>query len=40
MIECEFAVVSRQCLNRRIATMETFGSEVLALMDERIASRS
>ena len=22
MIECEFAVVSRQCLNRRIATME------------------
>lgn len=35
MIECEFAVVSRQCLNRRIATIETLRSEVLALLEER-----
>jgi hypothetical protein len=35
MIECEFAVVSRQCLNRRIATIDTLRSEVLALLDER-----
>jgi hypothetical protein len=35
MIECEFAVVSRQCLNRRIATIEALRTEVLALLDER-----
>jgi hypothetical protein len=35
LIECEFAVVSRQCLNRRIATIETLRTEVLALLDER-----
>lgn len=35
MIECEFAVVSRQCLNRRIATLETLRTEVLALLEER-----
>ena len=35
MIECEFAVLARQCLNRRIATIETLRTEVLALLDER-----
>jgi hypothetical protein len=35
MIECEFAVISRLCLNRRIPTMEQLRSEVLALLDER-----
>ena len=35
MIECEFAVVARQCLNRRIATMDTLRTEVLTLLDER-----
>ena len=35
MIECEFAVITRLCLNRRIPTMEQLGSEVLALLDER-----
>ena len=37
MIECEFSVVSRQCLDRRIATVEQLGSEVLALLEERSA---
>lgn len=35
MIECEFAVVSRLCLNRRIPTMDQLRREVLALLDER-----
>ena len=35
MIECEFSVVARQCLDRRIATIGELGSEVLALLDER-----
>lgn len=35
MIECEFAVVSRQCLNRRIATMKKLRHEVLTLLEER-----
>ncbi len=35
MIECEFAVITRLCLNRRIPTMEQLGTEVLALLDER-----
>ena len=35
MIECEFAVITRLCLNRRIPTMEHLGSEVLALLEER-----
>jgi transposase len=39
MIECEFAVVSRQWLNRRIATMEKLEREVLTLMDERDRKR-
>jgi hypothetical protein len=37
MIECEFSVVSRQCLERRIATIEELRSEVLALLQERSA---
>lgn len=35
MIECEFSVVSRQCLDRRIATVEQLSREVLALLEER-----
>ena len=35
MIECEFSVLSRQCLDRRIATIEHLRSEVLALLQER-----
>jgi hypothetical protein len=37
MIECEFSVISRQCLDRRIATIEQLGTEVLALLEERSA---
>lgn len=37
MIECEFSVISRQCLDRRIATIEHLRSEVLALLHERSA---
>ena len=39
MIECEFSVISRQCLDRRIATIERLRSEVLALLEERSAKR-
>ena len=35
MIECEFAVITRLCLNRRIPTLERLRTEVLALLDER-----
>lgn len=35
MIECEFSVVSRLCLNRRIPTIEMLSREVLALLAER-----
>jgi len=35
MIECEFAVITRLCLNRRIPTIEQLCEEVLALLDER-----
>lgn len=35
MIECEFSVVSRQCLDRRIATRERLRREVLTLLEER-----
>jgi hypothetical protein len=35
MIECEFAVIARLSLNRRIPTIEQLRSEVLALLDER-----
>ncbi len=37
MIECEFSVISRQCLDRRIASIERLTSEVLALLEERSA---
>jgi hypothetical protein len=37
MIECEFSAISRQCLDRRIATIEHLRSEVLALLEEREA---
>jgi hypothetical protein len=37
MIECEFSVISRQCLDRRIATIERLRCEVLALLRERTA---
>lgn len=35
MIECEFSVIARQCLDRRIATIERLRSEVLGLLEER-----
>lgn len=35
MIECEFAVISRQCLGRRIPTFERLEKEVLTLIKER-----
>jgi len=35
MIECEFSVISRQCLARRIASIKHLRSEVLALLQER-----
>jgi hypothetical protein len=35
MIECEFAVIARLCLNRRIPTIEQLRTEVLALLAER-----
>ena len=37
MIECEFSVISRQCLDRRIATREQLSKEVLALLQDRDA---
>lgn len=37
MIECEFSAISRQCLKRRIPTIELLRSEVLALLNERSA---
>jgi hypothetical protein len=37
MIECEFSAIARQCLDRRIATIEHLRSEVLALLEERSA---
>jgi transposase len=37
MIECEFSVISRQCLQRRIPSIERLGTEVLALLQERSA---
>ncbi len=35
MIECEFAVITRLCLKRRIPSREQLSEEVLALLDER-----
>ena len=37
MIECEFSAVARQCLDRRIPTIEQLRSETLALLNERSA---
>lgn len=37
MIECEFSVIARLCLDRRIATIKRLRSEVLALLQERSA---
>lgn len=39
MIECEFSVVSRLCLNRRIPTQEILSREVLALLAERTSKQ-
>lgn len=39
MIECEFAVLSRQCLNRRIPTIDQLRTEVLALLAERASKQ-
>lgn len=39
MIECEFSVIARQCLDRRISTMDRLRSEVLALVHERSTKR-
>lgn len=39
MIECEFSVISRLCLNRRIPTIERLRSETLTLLAERSAKR-
>ena len=33
--ECEFSVLSRQCLDRRIADIETLRNEVSAWMEQR-----
>lgn len=35
MIECEFSVLARTCLHRRIPTIEQLRQSVLALLDER-----
>ncbi len=35
MIEIEFSALARQCLNRRIPTIEQLESEILALISER-----
>lgn len=39
MIEIEFSAIARQCLNRRIPTVEMLRSEVLALVQARDAQR-
>ncbi len=39
MIECEFSAIARQCLQRRIPTMEQLSGEVLALLEERSQKR-
>lgn len=39
MIEIEFSAISRQCLNRRIPTIEQLRTEVLALVRERDEKR-
>jgi hypothetical protein len=37
MIEIEFSVIARQCLNQRIPTMELLEQEVLAIVSDRKA---
>ena len=39
MIEIEFSALARQCLNRRIPTIEQLEREILALVQERHAKR-
>lgn len=39
MIECEFAVIARQCLNRRIPTIDAVRMQILTLLDERQAQQ-
>lgn len=39
MIEIEFSALSRQCLNRRIPTIEKLEREILALVAERIQQK-
>ena len=39
MIEIEFSALSRECLQRRIPTIEKLRSEVLALIEQRDAQR-
>ena len=39
MIEIEFSALSRECLNRRIPTLELLAKEVLALVKERAAKK-
>jgi hypothetical protein len=39
MIEIEFAALSRQCLDRRIPTIEQLEKEVLALVKERVEKK-
>lgn len=39
MIEIEFSALTRQCLNRRIPTMEQLTQEVLAIVDDRYAKK-
>ncbi len=39
MIEIEFSVLARQCLDRRLATREQLEKEVLTLIKERSAKK-
>jgi hypothetical protein len=39
MIEIEFSALSRQCLNRRIPTIEKLKQEILALVAERVEQK-
>jgi hypothetical protein len=39
MIECEFSVIARLCLNRRIAAIERLRTETLTLLAERSAKQ-
>ena len=39
MIEIEFSALARQCLDRRIATLDLLKEEVLTLVKERSAKK-